>query len=437
MPISLPKPDLSLRVGIVGNRNFDWLDESDATAVSTLESAILRAFEEVFASLDQVVGTVAEHSKDPARFSEAIPRIKIISALAKGGDQLGTMAAMEPKGGTPRQCRFEFHGLMPFPADQFPRTVAGQTSNENFSERDLERHDRLISKAASIVRLDGIYQKATRPKDEPNDSDEVKAARDQQYEAAEAVNRPRRYRAYRAQALMLLQHSDMVIAIWDRSAVGKSGGTEEAVIEALRVGIPVVHIQPSRMGAEIRYLFRKKDAGRVINDGIWKDSLDTAIIKLLAFPSDVPAILVKTQPDEKNHAGAADAPGAKDPSPAKVPSSKKTHHGEGHSGDPTYDPEFTIAEFFLAPKEFQYRSRPKTKAAWDRFERFFRIELRKDEVIDETETKGRDCLNAERKSEDPVWWRWMRRFHWHEARPPAVVGKLFPHTFADVIGAFR
>lgn len=109
MSSPLPKPDLCLRVGIVGNRNFTRVDESKAEDLARFEESVIKASGEVFLCLDSAVARVGGYSQSRNRFSDKQPRIKVISALAKGGDQLGTLAAIRPQGVAERTCDFEYH----------------------------------------------------------------------------------------------------------------------------------------------------------------------------------------------------------------------------------------------------------------------------------------------------------------------------------------
>ena len=62
-----------------------------------------------------------------------------------------------------------------------------------------------------------------------------------------------RERAYEAIGRVILEHSDLLMAIWDGNAAAGQGGTGQVVREALDAGLLVVHIDPAApAGARLR-----------------------------------------------------------------------------------------------------------------------------------------------------------------------------------------
>lgn len=184
-----PEPGVGLTVGIVGHR----LERISAPeAVQARLGAILRAIE---ATLRDTPGANAPGA-----------RLRLVSALAEGADQLAVAAAMEA--GVP------WDAILPF-------TPAEYEADFEPGGRRAAFHD-LLTHAGAVLVLDGSGSGAERD------------------------------RAYDAVGKALLDNCDVLLAVWDGLPGRGRGGTHDVVEEAVRRSIPVITVSPDGRTAALR-----------------------------------------------------------------------------------------------------------------------------------------------------------------------------------------
>jgi len=183
-----PSPTPGLTAAIVGHR----LNRiADPAAVQTRLEGILRTIE---LALDDMAG-------DPAP-----ARLRLISALAEGADQLAVSAATAVGLG--------WDAVLPFPVEVY---------EQDFSPGEVRTAFRdLLAQAGSILVLDGKG---------------VGAERDRAYDAAGKA---------------LLDNCDVLIAVWDGLPGRGRGGTHDVVEEAVRRHIPIITMAPDGSSAVLR-----------------------------------------------------------------------------------------------------------------------------------------------------------------------------------------
>jgi hypothetical protein len=193
---SPPRTPLVLHVGVTGHRpdplkrpspNEEALRETIREVLSRVQDAcrgVARSHRESF--------TASEDSK-----KEVIPRLRVISSLAEGADQWVAEEAMG--------IGYELQAPLPF-----ARAVYQQ---ENFAPGSPAAANlvRLLGSADTVFELDG----------DPNRSGD----------------------SYHAAGRVMLNQSDILLAIWDGKDAKGTGGTGQIVREAIEGGIPVVWIK--------------------------------------------------------------------------------------------------------------------------------------------------------------------------------------------------
>jgi hypothetical protein len=133
-----------------------------------------------------------------APFSTECADLRFISSLAEGADQICAAAAIE--------LDYRLNAILPFPRDVYSR---------DFPDSALSKFNSLCDDSAtsSITELDVSVV--------PHDP-----------------------KAYRDAGLLMLSHTDVLIAVWDQQPADGVGGTAEVVQEAQRRGLTIVLISP-------------------------------------------------------------------------------------------------------------------------------------------------------------------------------------------------
>jgi hypothetical protein len=174
-------PRLVVRVGVTGHRE---LTEAARRELTGLAGALLGRVRDAAAGLLE---------GPSGSYAQAEPELRVVSPCAPGADQAVAAAAVDAG----------VRLVAPIP---FPRA----TYLARLEPDDRRRGEALLAAAAAVVELDGAA-----------DDDED---------------------AYRRVGEVVLDESDLLIAIWDGMAPRGPGGTG-AVVEAARgLGIPVVHV---------------------------------------------------------------------------------------------------------------------------------------------------------------------------------------------------
>jgi len=188
-------PVLGLRIGIVGNRDLTGVDE--ARVRQSLEGL----FRNICSGTEAVWRTHCLPSTQ-AIYANEPPRFILINSLAEGADQL----AAEVVRALPYSFRLSCP--TPFPSDKYKQLFSTQTDRENFDR--LAADEQL---APVVIEMD-----------------------------CSAVTPKQRQQGYRAAADMLLDNTDILIALYDPEKVGDTGGSLETTEIAVQRRIPVIHL---------------------------------------------------------------------------------------------------------------------------------------------------------------------------------------------------
>ncbi|MCK9398016.1 MAG: hypothetical protein M0Q44_20815 [Methylobacter sp.] len=180
------KPRLALQVGVTGHRPCRLPVDSGDLKVRIAETlqTIAQAYREFAATADAQTAYDAES-----------PALRLLSPLAEGADRIAAVGGLAA--GYELQCPLPF--LRNLYIDDFAETPGS-----------LDEFDLLLGKATKILELDG-----------------------------DRNNKPQ---AYRNVGHLVLNHSDLVLAIWDGEENPDSPGTPGMVAKARRIGLPIVWV---------------------------------------------------------------------------------------------------------------------------------------------------------------------------------------------------
>jgi hypothetical protein len=193
-----PRPGIAFRVGVTGHRP-DRLPAGDVAL-----SAVRRRVAEV---LELVAESVTEFSKTSARTMydlDAAPVLTALSPLAEGADRIFAEEAL--------RCGYRLTCVMPFHREEFSRDFAGPDAYE---EASLARFDSILVQAENA----GILT-----------SFELDGRRDWAHEAYAHAGR------------VVLNQSDLLLAVWDGGASNGIGGTFDTIQQAISYNVPTLWI---------------------------------------------------------------------------------------------------------------------------------------------------------------------------------------------------
>ncbi|MCC5857600.1 MAG: hypothetical protein JJT90_05565 [Ectothiorhodospiraceae bacterium] len=280
------KPRCALKVAVVGNRRYaEETDENPTEAAARMKRHAARAsravWQAVIESLPPILGMHLDiPSKDRRTddhlprdlrladfFSRETPRLAVLSSLAAGGDQIGVKTAFDAARNA-AEAAIELEAVLPFPEFAYPGDP--EAPQREFRPEEAQALTEMAAQARQVLRLDGRY--------------DDRAGRQAAYEQCREV---------------LLQHADLVLAIYDPQKTGRTGGTVETVGRALALGLPVVAVLVSENEARIALYAAPSErpvaadvewAGALPIDSVrWKEGLAEELHHLLALPHQMPA----------------------------------------------------------------------------------------------------------------------------------------------------
>ena len=160
--------------------------------------------------LRSILSDVKSHAMDlhaaNSEFFAAEPaRLVLHSSLADGTDQIAAAIALD--------LGFELHAILPFEAARYRLDMV--------DNRARERFDELLRNAINVLELPGGPDDALEP--------------------------------YVMAGLATASHSDFLITVWDGLPSRGAGGTAEVVKSASELARPIVHVEPGKSQAAIRW----------------------------------------------------------------------------------------------------------------------------------------------------------------------------------------
>jgi hypothetical protein len=204
-----PKPRFVLRVGVTGHC-------SDRLSAVELQRVAVSA-----ADIIQRLGTVAVALKEGAAdaFDSAQPTLRFVSSLADGVDQIVSEVALREG--------HEVQACLPFSGADYRADFPSDDWRKVFDEI------RKSPRCTAVLVLDG------------GRGDLASAS-------------------YQAASRVVVQQSDLVVAVWNGERSRGPGGTRDAMADALNAGIPVVWVPT---GGGLISSWRNQRIWRVI----WRD----------------------------------------------------------------------------------------------------------------------------------------------------------------------
>jgi hypothetical protein len=189
-----PRLPFILSVGVTGHRK----DALPPDSFSGLEQRLREAFTML------VDGAALVHAQESEHYSAEPVKLRFISPLADGADQIAASVALE--------LGFELVAVLPFRRERYERNLCDEASRERF--------DQLLGKATCILELPG-------EREQPLD-------------------------AYVMTGRATVAHCDLLLAVWDGEPPRGRGGTGEVVELAVVNGTPAIHVpvdpaEPSRI----------------------------------------------------------------------------------------------------------------------------------------------------------------------------------------------
>ena len=231
---SPPKVTLTVRVGITGHRPKGLGSADDSNALKSRLDLVFKEIRRIGYKLREESSTL---------YSPEEPVFRIISPLAEGADMMAAEAAVVND--------YELQCAIPFKREEYEKDFQ--------SEDSLRRFRDYLGKAAVVFELNGSRR-----------------SRSTQNESYQAVGR------------MVLDHSDILIAIWDGKDARGKGGTGQVVEEAVQDEIPVIWIDSSP-GHEIK-IITGKDKKEFITDNL--ESLDNRLGHIFV-PSNIGDVSIR------------------------------------------------------------------------------------------------------------------------------------------------
>lgn len=187
-PKTPPQNVLTLQIGITGHRN---INDAQKEIISKKAEYILGIIEKNILRIYKREASLYLKNKPPV--------LRIISPLAEGADRMIVEKAlsMQHEG-----VNFSFQCPLPFNADEYEKDFISEESKKQFRK--------LLNMAETVLELDG--------------------------------SRKRQQEAYLSAGKLVLEQSDILIAMWNGEHPKLIGGTSHIVHEAVKRGIPVIWI---------------------------------------------------------------------------------------------------------------------------------------------------------------------------------------------------
>jgi hypothetical protein len=207
------RPALAFRVGISGARKLR------ADQIQRIAGQLRDVFTLLKQEIDRLsCDSFVCRSYQCAPGAKPVPRLRILSPLARGADRMAARAALD--------LGYELYVPMPFSQEEYERDFTGRGEGHDeeapqTAEQDLNEFRELLGRATTQLALDGGR-------------------------APEAASG----QAYEAVGRYVVRHNDLLIAIWDGGPGGGRGGTADIVHFAAAAGVPVWWIDASAKAGE-------------------------------------------------------------------------------------------------------------------------------------------------------------------------------------------
>lgn len=178
------RPPLALTIGVIGHRP-NRIPEAARPKIDADIAAVLAAVK---------AATEAARAAHAEVFAAEPARPVLLSALAEGADRYAALAALD--------AGMALSVALPFPVEEYAKDFAEPASRDEYA--------RLIDAADRVMILPGRRDSTSR--------------------------------AYDGVGIVILENSDLILAVWDGGASAGKGGTTDLLERAAAMGMPIVHI---------------------------------------------------------------------------------------------------------------------------------------------------------------------------------------------------
>ncbi len=242
----LARPIPAIRLGVVGHRDLEGVDRE------ALRESVSRFLDELRSAVDEALGTL-DQAMSPDPYVREPALFFLIDPLAEGADQLVAEVATEGGYG------YRLRAPIPFATEQYKAYFTHEP------EASKATFDRLVEDPANDAILLELVCSTVE---------------------AEGGG------AYAAAADVLLDNTDVLLALHDPSRVGKVGGTAETLMKATRAGVSVIGVDV-RSPRQLSVL-RLDPGNRIAAEPLTQDELRTTVARIL-LPVGAPAASEATE----------------------------------------------------------------------------------------------------------------------------------------------
>lgn len=235
---SLPRPRLTLRIGIVGHR----LNKLGPEAVAAVRASLTRDLAMVGTSLARIASRASCRP-----YSGLPPEVRIVSALAEGADRLAVQCAPSD---------WDLDALLPMPAAEYEHDFAADGADPSPSVLEFRG---LLAKATCVTELPMLGRDAV-------------------------IGHEDRRNQYAALGAYLVRQVDLLVTVWDGRQAEGPGGTALVVADAVRRGVGVIWIDPNAPG-QSRVLAGFGEAGLhdPKTEPLSEARIDAALVEIAGF----------------------------------------------------------------------------------------------------------------------------------------------------------
>ena len=187
------KPQLCLQIGFSGHRP-NGLQQID---LNLLQAKISEVLAQIHTEYQKLAGAAA--AKQLYDETDALPP-RMLNALAEGADRLTAQAAL--------QQHYQLHCPLPFPREVY-------ATDFEYNPQSLAEYQALLDQAERVLELDG--------------------------------DRTQPEQAYRNAGLLMVNHADILLTVWDGVENRHSAGTAGMVYAAQQLRKPLIWINPDSL----------------------------------------------------------------------------------------------------------------------------------------------------------------------------------------------
>lgn len=267
-----PPPDIRLSVGVTGHRSDHPLYAANAARIETTIAEIFDSIDRATAKMDSPID------------KSSIAATRLHTLLVDGTDQVAASLALvrgwELISPLPFGEKMNLAiNAMPDNAEDARALLAGQQAKKASTQKRAESID-LVARQARLFELadqdDVIGELYLAMLDAPDDFAKTQAFARESAQRAQLAGR------------ILIEQSDMLIAIWDGASTANIGGAGHTVATALDLGAPVIWVDPvDPANWQILHAPESLALSRKVDAETQRDARVSALVKDVVRPETV------------------------------------------------------------------------------------------------------------------------------------------------------